>query len=1202
MESNIYDNLINFDLIRNMLSRIKVKDKRASLSPSDLLKEYKERFSYSSDQEAELVDHLNFVRIMLQTEDTFTAFEQLQQRLFDNNKSSSQKGKIPSKEHIIINDKPEAKVFSTGQMIQPLKKEPKPEVQSETLKLLNNKMKRNERQEEEIKKSLQNKNIKNFQIESNFMQIDINKNIKDSMSKKDFKVVFKIRLPKGCARFNKILNFYGNQESAGNMILLQTLNKRLAKYQYAQGENIKQMDFQDTIYIKDKLGNWSFDVFFGLFKIYLEKINTGNQEFFPSKWCIDPNEPSDYIIEFEEFESALTSFDENMNIDSFMMQIGQKYNKKELFQAAIDIFRKKGIETVKELVKVFDSYPQMFDTNYGIKPIMIAELKAFEAQISNPSTAKEVTKEEYLKENLYERTKEVLIFKANFHRVKRYFYFNAGEDAKGVAYLNYIPYLDEDCLNLAVEVCSENFKNETLLQNIKEFYQPLTIPLTTVNDKSIPRGVLFYGPPGTGKTTVSDLFPEIMGLTPINKPISSTELNRGLVGETEAILIDLCERGHRVKHLLTCLAVDEIDSLVPRRDDKENANKGDKVATLLSLIGGIKDVPNLVFIASTNFIKKIDEAFSRRMSGKFFVGRMDQEARMALLLKVNKGIDMAEMLKNAENKQLEKIKEQYSEYQRRKAEGYSKKFQLSQTPGADNMDQDVNMMPSYDNGINSKNSNKNKFSAFEKTLLDNLKFDKNGNPKSGSMLEIVCKKHLEVINRALINFTPAAVNRLVSDTTAFVINHYRIPTAEEVLKIARKTARKMNIKLGNYFLPDFFSISAQIGVGSIKVPNTSLGFVLVDLKSRKYKFKVDKIRSRKKVICFEDIDFPSSEPAVSLTNILSDLARFAFENNLHSMQLIDLQSLINNAAYDDSKAQENINEIIYEMNEYPKSMLIIDLDSVVGSSISESDGMGKSTSKSITNQKLFFYVRDIANNYPKIDYKPNSNYSQIETCFWVFVVSFDSFLIESMTKALGIEKSDEELKKHKEEEEKSKQKLRCVRCQKYYYEKDNKSLDGCQYHLGFVYDSSQEPYMWDLLDLYNEEDGVKQKVESHIVCKKKKSVKKPKKKKQKKVNFNRGNDEDGFMNEFNVDDIDVSSEEEIEDDKQKDSEKNPYVYICCKKHYGEGGSCENSMHTDNKQDFDNYRYKKKEKMEEELQYLKDRAEELKRESDYFNNY
>jgi SpoVK/Ycf46/Vps4 family AAA+-type ATPase len=41
----------------------------------------------------------------------------------------------------------------------------------------------------------------------------------------------------------------------------------------------------------------------------------------------------------------------------------------------------------------------------------------------------------------------------------------------------------------------------------------------------------------------------------------------------------------------------------------------------LSLIVGNKDVSNLVFMASTNYLNKIDEAIRRRLSVQYQVGR-----------------------------------------------------------------------------------------------------------------------------------------------------------------------------------------------------------------------------------------------------------------------------------------------------------------------------------------------------------------------------------------------------------------------------------------------------------------------------------------------------------------------------------------------------------------------------------------------------
>ena len=53
---------------------------------------------------------------------------------------------------------------------------------------------------------------------------------------------------------------------------------------------------------------------------------------------------------------------------------------------------------------------------------------------------------------------------------------------------------------------------------------------------------------------------------------------------------------------------------------------------MLSLVGGNKDVPNLVFMTSTNHLKKIDEAMLRRFSGQYQVGRLTPDGREQIIL------------------------------------------------------------------------------------------------------------------------------------------------------------------------------------------------------------------------------------------------------------------------------------------------------------------------------------------------------------------------------------------------------------------------------------------------------------------------------------------------------------------------------------------------------------------------------------------
>jgi hypothetical protein len=54
-----------------------------------------------------------------------------------------------------------------------------------------------------------------------------------------------------------------------------------------------------------------------------------------------------------------------------------------------------------------------------------------------------------------------------------------------------------------------------------------------------------------------------IGLTEVVQPLAAAEVNRSLVGQTERILLDLCNRARRVPHLLCCISIDEIGKCRP---------------------------------------------------------------------------------------------------------------------------------------------------------------------------------------------------------------------------------------------------------------------------------------------------------------------------------------------------------------------------------------------------------------------------------------------------------------------------------------------------------------------------------------------------------------------------------------------------------------------------------------------------------------
>ena len=225
-------------------------------------------------------------------------------------------------------------------------------------------------------------------------------------------------------------------------------------------------------------------------------------------------------------------------------------------------------------------------------------------------------------------------------------------------------------------------------------------------------------------------------------------------------------------HLACYLSVDEIDALVPKRGGKDTGNKGDCVATLLSLIGGIKDVPNLIFVASTNFAKKIDEAISRRMSEKFFVGRLFKDDREYLIIN-----------------QLEK-------FNFNKLIEYESILKAKLLSNNHDLKKKKRIHPDHDDAI----------VDLERDLTEGDLVDLDLSKGNLPFFDLIDKKDLSKLNEVLINFTPAAIINLVGKIKVLFIEKLKKCKSEngklvgyykmnysELRNLAQESANVINI-------------------------------------------------------------------------------------------------------------------------------------------------------------------------------------------------------------------------------------------------------------------------------------------------------------------------------------------------------------------------------------------------------------------------
>jgi ribosome biogenesis ATPase len=173
------------------------------------------------------------------------------------------------------------------------------------------------------------------------------------------------------------------------------------------------------------------------------------------------------------------------------------------------------------------------------------------------------------------------------------------------------------------------------LQDVREelemaIVEPIKNPQRYANvGISAPTGILLWGPPGCGKTLLAKAVANESKANFIS--VKGPELLNKYVGESERAVRQVFTRA---RSSIPCvLFFDELDALVPRRDDTLSEASSRVVNTLLTELDGLSTRDGIYLIGATNRPDIIDPAMLRpgRLETLLFVGLPGRTERVAIL-------------------------------------------------------------------------------------------------------------------------------------------------------------------------------------------------------------------------------------------------------------------------------------------------------------------------------------------------------------------------------------------------------------------------------------------------------------------------------------------------------------------------------------------------------------------------------------------
>lgn len=255
----------------------------------------------------------------------------------------------------------------------------------------------------------------------------------------------------------------------------------------------------------------------------------------------------------------------SLDLESFLIKFLSKHQRLQFLPNLKAQLEKMYVASVNDLVTLPPHYWETIQQNSNlgpfITPLLLKEIELKRTQLKR-------------KEKKKKTPAEIL---GDIHKIKRFLFFetNLKNPRTNRALIDELPLLNSKALRDGFEEQkrSKKFDGGPVLDLIKVHLNNLTI--SDLPDMVKPsHGMILWGPPGTGiylayflhiykeillfykhigKTCLCEIICKKAGIELVVEPLSSSELNRSKVGETEQILLSLFRRAEALPHLLCCI-------------------------------------------------------------------------------------------------------------------------------------------------------------------------------------------------------------------------------------------------------------------------------------------------------------------------------------------------------------------------------------------------------------------------------------------------------------------------------------------------------------------------------------------------------------------------------------------------------------------------------------------------------------------------